>query len=919
MPKLSIEEILASGVLDKSNGTQAPLPTTVGQEEFEAKDTASRALAGAGSSVGSVGSVIGKGLEYLGRPQEALFGAIIDDENRSQGFLRGLTGEEDYTATDVLKTFGVEEPGWKSRAAVTVLADPLLAASFLALPSKGRLGLQAVRAVSRTKRAQQMGLRAGQLEVKARRFKDAGIIDDVIGKPKQKVFNFAKSKAKNPQQLADDIERRIAQRFKNEDLIVARKAKEEVLNMAQSVRTEAEFAALTEQTIPVETLLGKQSGGLFGVLGHMAMWIRDPQRVIPVQYKILESGYTTFEKATVRQMKILRKVLGGMKSGSEESRVLALALDGDRKAIELVTRGKLKDTLGPSYSITRKYLDNLADRLRLKKGDKLSNYFPHFWDMSPEQAAKLRKLPDIAPEVLESVAPKIAFKNLLKREGAKGYKLDAVEALEAYTLGAMRKIYVEPTLKAAVRSSKLLSTSERKYLNSLIQRLKGTSTFSDKWTAEILNKVKQSITDVTGIGFNPSFRPATTTSLTITRQFYRGLLGMNFGSAMKNATQSVNTVGKTGIMSTMWGAMKMLTRKGRIRAGKAGATETFSLEQLMEKSGHRGLVAKMDSVLFAPFQFVERMNRGIAFHAGMSMGLKRGMNLEKATMLGLETSRETQFIYGALGRAPMFQTPIGRLMGQFMTFPIKQTEFIANSSKSDFMRFVLISGWTAGVFEESLGINPENFLGFGFFPPGFTISKGLTPGGQMAVALAGSLKNSVEGNKVAAERSFSEFLDVAANMIPGKLQGERAAITYEDWIKRHGDMYDMNQNKLRKFTMQEALIKALGFTTVKDRKLKEIRQEYRSKEAEVRSEKRRLNRLYFDAKRRNDTEGMATILKEEKTIMDRLDLGPSDRLITKQLQKAVEKRQTLTREERITQSARKSTREELQKKFEGVQ
>ena len=916
----SMQEILrqvAAGNTPESPGEV--LPTTFGQKEFEAKDVVSRSLAGAGGSLGTVTSTIGKGLELLGRPQEALFGAIIDEENRAQGFLRGLTGEEDFTATDVLKTFGVEDPGWKSRAAVTVLADPLLVASFLALPSKGRLGVQAVRAIGRTKRARQMGLRSGQLEVKAQRLKDTQIIDDVIGKPKQKVFDFAKSKAKTPQQLADDIERRIAKRFKDEDLVVARKAKEEVLNMAQSVRSESEFIALTEETIPVETLLGKQRGGLFGVLDHMAMWIRDPQRVIPVQYKILESGYTTFEKVTVRQMKILKKVMGDIKAGSEESRVLALALDGDNAALAAVRTGKFKDTLGPTYDITRKYLDNIADRLKLKKGDKLSNYFPHFWDMSPKQAALLKKLPDIPPEVLESVAPKIAFKNLLHREGAKGYKLDAVEALEAYTLGAMRKIYIEPTLEAAKKSSKLLSTSEQKYLDNLISRLKGTSTFSDKWTAEIFNKVKQSITDVTGIGFNPSFRPATTVSLTITRQFYRGLLGMNFGSALKNATQSVNTVGKTGIMNTMWGAMKMLTRKGRIRAGKAGATETFGLEQLMEKSGHKGLVAKFDKVLFAPFQFVERVNRGVAFHAGMSMGLKKGLSLEKATLMGLETSRETQFIYGALGRAPMFQTPMGRIMGQFMTFPIKQTEFIANSSKSDFMRFILISGWTAGVFEESLGISPDNFLGFGFLPQGFVISKGITPGGQMAVALASSLKNSVEGNKVAAEKSFSEFLDIAANMIPGKLQGERAIITYEDWIKRHGDMYDMNQNKLRTFTMQEAIIKALGFTTVKDRKLKDIRQEHRTKEAEIRSEKRRLNRLYFDARRRNDSESVAAVLKEEKTIMERLGLEPSDRLITKQLQKAVEKRQTLTREERITQSARKATRKELRERFEGVQ
>ncbi len=185
-------------------------------------------------------------------------------------------------------------------------------------------------------------------------------------------------------------------------------------------------------------------------------------------------------------------------------------------------------------------------------------------------------------------------------------------------------------------------------------------------------------------------------------------------SAITNATQSINTAAKAGLLNTGKGILSSFTKKGRELAEMAGVEEDFI------HSKETGVdLNKIVKFVMWPFKKVEKFNRITSTNAGVfraqelaqkemtdftkreleSLGIdpasiKNG-RLSKDQMLSAayEMTRKTQFKVDTLDVPTAWKDPAGKLVTQFQSFSFMQTKFIRDeilkeASKGNFAPLV---------------------------------------------------------------------------------------------------------------------------------------------------------------------------------------------------------------------------------------
>lgn len=222
-------------------------------------------------------------------------------------------------------------------------------------------------------------------------------------------------------------------------------------------------------------------------------------------------------------------------------------------------------------------------------------------------------------------------------------------------------------------------------------------------------------------------------------------------SSILNATQSVNTAAKTGIVRTATAALKQLSKSDRDYVEQTGVRVESVINALREQSGGASKLAKsgnfvkkvLGKTLNAPgFGAVEKFNRGVAAVAGRdwadslaakgtpraisTLRNKLGVEGEIGKNLTLEqqiqASRKivdiTQFKTGAKDLPGWTDSPMGKTVAQFRTFSYKQTGFVYNELLKEaiknhnpvpLMRFIAIGtpiGIVAGGVRNELGGKP---------------------------------------------------------------------------------------------------------------------------------------------------------------------------------------------------------------------
>lgn len=320
------------------------------------------------------------------------------------------------------------------------------------------------------------------------------------------------------------------------------------------------------------------------------------------------------------------------------------------------------------------WLKGWADRLQLPEDKRITNYITHIFDK--ELLAKEFD-EDLAKIITDKLPGSVYDPFLLKRLGAKGYKESVWQALDAYVKRATRKVYMDPVLDSiqAKAGTSLemakVETSQFKFLQRYVSNINMRPT-------ELDNLLDNSIKSL--VGYKYGDRPVTYLTKTLRQMTYRGMLGINPGSALRNLSQGINTYAVLGEKYTAIGYLKLFNQGSMKELAEQGVLQPGFIQD-RTLSSTRKAIEKVDKGLFSFFEGTERINRGAAYFGAKSKALKAGKSEEAAIEYAKAVVRKTQFQFGSVHTPVALQSDIAKTLAQFQTYTLKQTEFLAEMAK----------------------------------------------------------------------------------------------------------------------------------------------------------------------------------------------------------------------------------------------
>lgn len=366
----------------------------------------------------------------------------------------------------------------------------------------------------------------------------------------------------------------------------------------------------------------------------------------------------------------------------------------------------------------KSYLADWANKLGLPKDKRITNYITHIFE---PDFIKKEFDPEIAKMIQGQVAGSVYDPFVQERLGKLGYREDTWAALDAYVKRATRKVNMDVALEQVKKAADNLEESQYKYVERLISRVNLRPT-------ELDNLLDNTIKQVVGYRFGQ--RPTAYLGRTIRQMVYRGTLGLNVGSALKNLTQGVNTYAKLGEKYTLIGytdfAKSIATKSNELHDVGVLQNEFIQERQL---SATKKFGQAADNVLFSLFQGVEQINRGAAYYGAKAKALAEGKTVEQAIKEAKQLVADTQFKFSPLDTPPVLQSEVGKILLQFQSYTLKQGEFLAEMAKNkqfgQLARYIAGSLVVYGSVGQLIGMRPTDFipsLRIGASPP-FTLAQ----------------------------------------------------------------------------------------------------------------------------------------------------------------------------------------------------
>ncbi len=327
----------------------------------------------------------------------------------------------------------------------------------------------------------------------------------------------------------------------------------------------------------------------------------------------------------------------------------------------------------------RPYLKEWAKRLKLPEDKQISHYITHIFERGASteaEGAQIFEDPELAALMQQQVAGSVYDPFLQKRLGSQNYKHDVWAALDAYIKRATRKEAMDPALEGLKEASGKLDEQSYNYVMKLSHRINMRPTEFEKL---IDNLIKASF-----VGHRYGDRPIAYLSTKVRSLFYRGTLGLNFGSAVRNLTQGVNTYAKLGERYTVVGYSKLVYRL--MSRNLDELYENHVLEEQFiqdQKVGvYKTALQKLDPVLFSLFEQAEKINRGAAYFGSKSKAINEGKSEADAIEYAKRMVRETQFSFGSIDTPVALNDDAVKTLTQMQTYSIKQIEFLVRMAKN---------------------------------------------------------------------------------------------------------------------------------------------------------------------------------------------------------------------------------------------
>ena len=442
------------------------------------------------------------------------------------------------------------------------------------------------------------------------------------------------------------------------------------------------------------------------------------------------------------------------------------------------------------------YLADWATKLKLPPSKQISSYITHIYkkgEIEGEFDPELAKLID--QKVAKGVYDPFL---LMRKNGRVDYLRDTWAALDAYTKRAVRKYNLDPALTAIEAKSGGLELSQYKYLQKYTDRINMRPTEVDTL---IDNFIKS-----TPVGYKLGQRPVTAITQKTRQMTYRGALGLNISSAIRNLTQGANTYAELGEKYTALGYLKMLKNYGGDELERVGVLRD-SFIQDKNIGVYKNLLSKMDKGLFFLFEQAEKINRGSAYWGAKARALAQGKTEQQAIEDALAIVRKTQFSFGVIDTPLAISSDIAKTFTQFMSYNLKQGEFIVDKLlEKDFVGLVRYVGATIALqklMKDRLGIrsgNEDSNTIQGAVANTLPSPAGYTPPAmQVGQALMNSPK-AINGTEAEQIKARGDLMKAASLVVPAgaqikkTLEGARSYITGESTTPSGNTRFLQNQN-----------------------------------------------------------------------------------------------------------------------------
>lgn len=491
-------------------------------------------------------------------------------------------------------------------------------------------------------------------------------------------------------------------------------------------------------------------------------YFRTPDRVLKKigfdkEAQLLRRQYDEYVKELPKNIDTISAWVKQVPKESNER--LFRYLDGEDIKLnptEMKVAGEIKD-----------YLKTWADRLKLPEDNRIASYITHLFD---ESLLKKEFDEDLAKIISDKIPGQVYDPFLEKRLGAKGYRQDVWAALDAYTKRATRKVHLDPALekiKDKAGSSLEFSNLEKSqfdYIQNYVNRVNMRPTWIDNM---IDTGFKQMF------GYSQGQRPVAKVSQALRRATYRGMLGLNLGSALRNLSQGVNTYAVLGEKYTAIGYAKLFSKPNFDELAREGVLAQNFIED-RSISATKKAIEKLDRSVWVFFDTAEKINRGSAYFGAKAKGLASGMNEASAIDYAKKVVRQTQFAYDSVDTPLALSPDILKTFFQFQTYTTKQLEFLGTLVKDKnfaaLARYAI--GGTAFVYTvgQAVGMELEEILPWYRFetPPSLKF--------PVEVFKAATDAPDKYGNQRDTERKVQDVTKAGLGLIPGGMQAKK---TYE--------------------------------------------------------------------------------------------------------------------------------------------
>ena len=469
-----------------------------------------------------------------------------------------------------------------------------------------------------------------------------------------------------------------------------------------------------------------------GAKVHLLDYLATPEYVLEKiglgkQAKDLRTAFENYVDNKKTELTKVQEWKDRVAGTPDNARTIFQYLDGQEKEVKPL----MTDT---EYEVAREirdYLSKWADRLELPNDSRIARYITHLFEPSAaaeKEGANIFDDPELAAMMRDKVAGSVYDPFLEKRLGKQGYKQDVWAALDAYVKRATRKEAMDPALEKLEFASKRLDEQSYNYVVKLSHRINMRPTEFEKLVDNLIKSSR--------IGSRYGDRPIAYLSNKIRSLFYRGTIGLNFSSAVRNLTQGVNTYAKLGEKYTVIGYSKLVYRLMSRNIGELYDNHVLDGDFVQDKKVgvYKTALQKLDPVLYGVFETAEMINRGAAYFGAKSKAIAEGKNEADAVDYAKRMVRETQFTFSSIDTPVALNDDAVKTLTQLQTYSIKQIEFLMRMAKNKefggLIRYSLASYVAVNTIGKLFGMNLLQQL----LP---TVGVGGSPLGTLASNLAG--------------------------------------------------------------------------------------------------------------------------------------------------------------------------------------